>query len=606
LNLAGNTVYANARGIYCRSYRSTLNLDVTDNQAYQNTNGIYITNDHSYTLNTLVAGNTVHDNTQQGIYCRAYKGTVHTEIRGNTVYSNTGHGVQVTRSYSSIHPVITLNTIYDNTGKGIQCTANNPADILFNNIHSNQDNGIYINDSGPGSQVSYNNINTNSGSYELENNNATSIDAGFNYWGDALTQEMAAGSNPKNISRIFDIYDDSTKGTVYYSPWMTSEVTLPDTSVSKITAPLDGNAQKSRQVDIKGIAVSPNGVDYVEVSPDGGVTWYRAQGTHTWSYTHEMPGNGTYPILSRVIDKASNIESPGTGVQVTIDSTLPTTTGSLEADETWTGDVTLTGDVTVPEGITLTLSPGTKIQFLAFSDDQGAGENTSRSELIVNGTLDAQGTQASPIVFTSSSATPDKGDWYGIRVSNATDNNTLTLDYCTIEYSTLGLDIRATADTGIQVTHTTITQTQGNGIYLYGENGAAVTADISNNQITHNDGHGVYTYIRGTSTSLAGTIGQSTLAHNGGYGAHVHIRDYAQANMDVTGNTIHNNTDNGIHAYAQDTYTVISELNLAGNTVYANARGIYCRSYRSTLNLDVTDNQAYQNTNGIYITNDHS
>jgi len=169
---------------------------------------------------------------------------------------------------------------------------------------------------------------------------------------------MAAGNNPKNIGRIFDIYDDNSKGTAYYEPWLSAAVTLPAAPVSQITAPVHGSVQKSKTIEIRGVAVSPNGVNYVEVSPDGGVNWYRAAGTSSWSYVHEYGGDGTYTILSRVIDKADQIEVPGSGAQVTIDSSLPTTTGELTEDESWSGEVTLTGDVTVPSGVTPTRGAG--------------------------------------------------------------------------------------------------------------------------------------------------------------------------------------------------------------------------------------------------------
>ena len=110
---------------------------------------------------------------------------------------------------------------------------------------------------------------------------------------------------------------------------------------------------------------------------------------------------------------------------ITIDSSLPTTSGALTEDETWSDEVTLTGDVIVPSGMSLTIEPGTVIRFTALNDDQGAGENTSRSELVVEGSLEALGTEASPIVFTSSSANPAKGDWYGIRVVTDASNESI-------------------------------------------------------------------------------------------------------------------------------------------------------------------------------------
>ncbi|CAB1075355.1 hypothetical protein D1AOALGA4SA_3175, partial [Olavius algarvensis Delta 1 endosymbiont] len=92
-----------------------------------------------------------------------------------------------------------------------------------------------------------------------------------------------------------------------------------------------------------------------------------------------------------------------------------TTSGALTSNETWSGDVFITGDVTVPSGITLIVEPGTSVQFIALYDDQGGGADASRSELIVAGSLIAEGTADNRIVFTSSSAEPAAGDWYGIR-----------------------------------------------------------------------------------------------------------------------------------------------------------------------------------------------
>lgn len=73
-------------------------------------------------------------------------------------------------------------------------------------------------------------------------------------------------------------------------------------------------------------------------------------------------------------------------------------TGSLTADETWTADniYQLNKKVVVPNGITLTINPGTIIK--------GApGTGTLASALIVarGGTINAQGTAEQPIIFTS-------------------------------------------------------------------------------------------------------------------------------------------------------------------------------------------------------------
>ena len=94
-----------------------------------------------------------------------------------------------------------------------------------------------------------------------------------------------------------------------------------------------------------------------------------------------------------------------------------TTSGPLAGDEVWSGTITLTGDVTVPEGITLTIQSGTEVVFRALSDDQGGGNDAGRTELIVNGSLLAVGSEGSEIVFTSGAGSPAKGDWGGVYVS---------------------------------------------------------------------------------------------------------------------------------------------------------------------------------------------
>ena len=72
-------------------------------------------------------------------------------------------------------------------------------------------------------------------------------------------------------------------------------------------------------------------------------------------------------------------------------------TGALTANETWTANniYVLNGKVYVPDGITLTIEPGTIIK--------GAeGQESLASALIVQrgGILMAEGTAANPIIFT--------------------------------------------------------------------------------------------------------------------------------------------------------------------------------------------------------------
>lgn len=90
--------------------------------------------------------------------------------------------------------------------------------------------------------------------------------------------------------------------------------------------------------------------------------------------------------------------------------------GALTADETWTAGNTyvLNGKVVVPNGITLTIEAGTVVK--------GAeGTGTLASALLVNrgGTLIANGTAASPIIFTSVLDNIQPGELTGTNLTEA-------------------------------------------------------------------------------------------------------------------------------------------------------------------------------------------
>jgi parallel beta-helix repeat protein len=314
LVLEGNTTFDNGSyGLYTNSYYANLNLTVSGNTVYGNTYGIYARSDSGSgnVLDALISGNDVHDNSQAGITCYANRqGRVYPEIRGNLVYDNTGAGIQCYRNAGQsvtypLVPVVTLNEVYGNGGLGVLMQASGGAVGLYNNIHSNGGNGLEVRAEGA-SSVHYNTIDNNAGSYALVNGRGGAIDGRHNYWGAALTAEMALGDNPKDISGIYDVFNDGGRGAASYEPWLTAAVTLPSVLKSEITYPLDGTTFKASQIEIQGLAVSPNGVDYVEVSTDGGSTWATATGRESWRYDWTIPGAGTYTIQSRVIDLAQH------------------------------------------------------------------------------------------------------------------------------------------------------------------------------------------------------------------------------------------------------------------------------------------------------------
>ena len=345
LVLDGNTTFDNSSyGLYTNSYYANLNLTVSGNTVYGNTYGIYARSDSGSgnVLDALISGNDVHDNSQAGITCYANRqGQVYPEIRGNLVYDNTGAGIKCYRNAGQsvtypLVPVVTLNEVYGNGGLGVLMQASGGAVGLYNNIHSNGGNGLEVRAEGA-SSVHYNTIDNNAGSYALLNGRGGAIDGRHNYWGAALTAEMALGDNPKDISGIYDVFNDGGRGAASYEPWLTAAVTLPATLKSEITFPVDGKTFRPSSIEIQGVAVSPNGVDHVEMSTRRRHYLDRRQrAKNHGAMIGRFRETDTYTILSRVIDLDSNIETPGPGVTITIDSNLPTTSGPLTADETWT------------------------------------------------------------------------------------------------------------------------------------------------------------------------------------------------------------------------------------------------------------------------------
>jgi len=73
---------------------------------------------------------------------------------------------------------------------------------------------------------------------------------------------------------------------------------------------------------------------------------------------------------------------------------------ALEKNETWSDVVTIDEDLLVPEGVKLTILPGTRI---LFSPAQSTRTDPSffnpANEIAVNGEIEALGTQAQPIIF---------------------------------------------------------------------------------------------------------------------------------------------------------------------------------------------------------------
>jgi hypothetical protein len=154
-------------------------------------------------------------------------------------------------------------------------------------------------------------------------------------------------------------------------------------------------------------------------------------------------------------------------------------------DYTWGDDsiseYILHNDISINEGIVVTITPGTTVKVACPQDTYPC-----ESDLLVQGTLLAQGSVAEPILITSAADTPAKGDWGHIYFQQ--DSRNSLLEYVTVEYGgAFVADDQVRADTSsLTIRYSTITRSAHDGIKL---DGGAPTIEF--NAIVDNDEFGL-------------------------------------------------------------------------------------------------------------------
>ncbi len=182
------------------------------------------------------------------------------------------------------------------------------------------------------------------------------------------------------------------------------------------------------------------------------------------------------------------------------------------------------GDVTVQAGATLTIEPGVEVLFEP-GDRQMGGVDSARSELTVEGSLVASGTNDDPIAFRASSGAAP-GTWYGIILYGDAILQNVSIEDVRVGLTRTssgagvvrveGLDVQRCSSAGLAVVGPATFDRITVGFCGIGIRAEAGPTTLSNAVLHHNAGWGVYSGGFGVIPSGARlTIVNSTIADNG-------------------------------------------------------------------------------------------
>lgn len=181
--------------------------------------------------------------------------------------------------------------------------------------------------------------------------------------------------------------------------------------------------------------------------------------------------------------------------QTSIGGTISSSTTLTAAQSPYT----ITSTLTVTSGATLTIEPGVTLR-----------ANGNVEVALSNGSLDAQGTAAAPILFTSSAAAPAEGAWRGIRFGSANPLGSV-LRHAVIEFAgqSNAPGIAADGAAALTLDHVTVRNSLQDALRLQGNAAPAATLVTLENS----GRHGIF--ING---GAAAGLDQLAVTNPGNYG----------------------------------------------------------------------------------------
>lgn len=145
----------------------------------------------------------------------------------------------------------------------------------------------------------------------------------------ASTPDSAIQQATVNLFADMGVQPETLQPGLKYAS-ISLDVIAPLSSITSIES--DTNFVTGVPVTISGTAADAGGiVAGIEVSTDGGVTWRRAEGRASWSYSWTPDRVGEVVIYSRAVDDSANLELPGSGVEVFVDLAPTSSVGLVAA-----------------------------------------------------------------------------------------------------------------------------------------------------------------------------------------------------------------------------------------------------------------------------------
>ncbi|MCA9124654.1 MAG: carboxypeptidase regulatory-like domain-containing protein [Planctomycetales bacterium] len=301
---------------------------------------------------------------------------------------------------------------------------------------------------------------------------------------------------------------------------------------------------------------------------ESGTSGMRITGS-TPAITNITLQNNSHAAIS--MDLASNPAISGVTLQNNGKNALTLDSGTIDASTSWNNPglpYLLTNDVTVASGQRLTIGAGQVVVAQAFAD----------IELIVEGTLHAEGTPSQRIVFTSERDTvdginfdnspnsPGRGNWGGIRFDPGSVNNLLSR----VEVRFAGANQGAVkvVDATLELEAARIIESGNHAVHVTDR----ATVDIRNSIIARNS----FSAIRADNRSTVSLTNNTLVANNTGVEA-----DGLGTLVSATNNLITNHASSGISRSNR------ANLDLNFNDVFN--RGFNILDYRGLIDLTGTD-----------------